>query len=87
MLTEGYFKSKDYEVATKNYISHLLGFLRLKSGRNLDCTTKKYSIQIMFSAITEQSGYSRNSKVSATQQPLHDHYQFHICQFLFSLSW
>lgn len=82
MLTEGYFKSKNYEIATEIDISHLLD-LRLKSGRN--STTEKYNIQIMFSAITEQPGGWRNSKVSVTEQPLHDHYQFHNCQSLLSL--
>lgn len=83
MLTEGYFKSKNYEIATEIGISHLLD-LRLKSGRNLDSTTEKYSTQVMFSAITEQPGCRRNSKVSVIQQPLHNHYQFQNCQPLFS---
>lgn len=83
MLTEGYFKRRNYEIATEIDISHLLD-LRLKSGRNLDSTTEKYSTQIMFSAITEQPGCWRNSKVSVTQQPLHNHYQFHNCQPLLS---
>lgn len=79
MLTVGYFKSKNYEIATENYVSHLLD-LRLKSGRNLDSMTEKYSIQTMFSAITEQSGCWRNSKGSVTQKPVHNHSQFHSCQ-------
>lgn len=78
MLTEGYFKSKNYEIATENYISHLLDL-------NSDSMTEKFRFQIMFSAINEQSGCWKNSKASVTQQSSHIHYQFHNCQFLFSL--